>query len=76
MGLMMAITEWMHAMMYDWDDDGVAAVMTEMPMMTAGLLGTNVHSGMTLVTMDMTVPVFAEMMVTVLAIGITMVTAL
>jgi len=51
-------------------------VMTEMPMMTAGLLGTNVHSGMTLVTMDMTVPVFAEMMVTVLAIGITMVTAL
>ena len=76
MGLMMAITVLMHVTMFDWDDDGVATVMTEMPMMTAGLVGTNVHPEMTLVTMDMTVSEIAEMMVTVLAMGITMVTAL
>ena len=53
--MVMEITTLMHITMFDDDEDGVAVVMKEMKIMTAGLVEKNVHHEMMLVMMNMTV---------------------
>ena len=72
--LVMATMSLMHVMMFGDDDDGVATVMSEMAMRTAGLAETDVHPEMMLVTIDMTVSEIAEVRVMAMGSGITMVT--
>ena len=72
--LVMATMSPRHVMMFGDDDDGVATVMSEMAMRTAGLAETDVHPEMMPVTIDMTVSEFAEVIMMAMGSGITMVT--
>ena len=74
-GLVMATMSLRHVMMFGDDDDGVATVVSEMVMRTAGLAETDVHPEMMPVTIDMTVSEIAEVRVMAMESGITMVTA-
>src|SRR3989338_2290031 len=74
-GLVTATMSLRHVMMFGDDDDGVATVMSEMVMRTAGLAEMDVHPEMMLVTMDMTVLEIAEVRMMAMGSGITMVTA-
>ena len=60
--------------MFDDDDSGVAAVMMEVIIMTAGLTGINVHHEMMLLLMNMTVLKIAEMIVMIMVVSITVLT--
>ena len=73
--LVMATMSLLHVMMFGDDDDGVATVVSEMAMRTAGLVETDVHPEMMLVAMDMTVSEIAEVRVMAMGSGITMVKA-
>ena len=72
--LVIATMSLLHVMMFGGDDDGVATVMSEMAMRTAGLAETDVHPEMMPVTIDMTVSKFAEVRVMAMGSDITMVT--
>ena len=73
--LVMATMSLRHGMMFGDDDDGVATVVSEMVMRTAGLAETDVHPEMMPVMIDMTVSEIAEVRVMAMGSGITMVTA-
>src|SRR3989338_3342990 len=72
--LVIATMSLRHVMRFGDDDDGVAIVMSEMVMRTAGLAETDVHPEMMSVTMDMTVSEIAEVRIMAMGSGITMVT--
>src|SRR3989338_2859376 len=74
--LVIATMSLMHVMMFGDDEDGVATVMSEMAMRTAGLVETDVHPEMMPVMIDMTVSEIAEVRVIAIGSGITMMTVM
>src|SRR3989338_2984023 len=74
-GVMMEIMKHKHMMMFDNNEDGEAAVMTEMEKLTAGLAEPNVHYEMMPGMMNMTVLEAAARILMVMVVSITMMTA-